>query len=181
MEINGSRLKLLLLLMLTVSLSACGPLNYKSSRCRGLLNDYASLRELSAEAGVAQLASLRQSPRLADNSCEQLRLAMLLGRPEFRQENDAEAERLLEALLVGDAKLATQDRQLARLLLDEIQWRKKIWQKLRAEQAASLKLLGRLTQAQSQLKQLRNIDQNINDSEREISAPSTDKIPHEPK
>ncbi|MDY0213111.1 MAG: hypothetical protein RBR06_08910 [Desulfuromonadaceae bacterium] len=179
----------LLLIGLFWMLSACAPLaNKKVSQCGGMLNYREMLSQMSVDELEQELILLRSRLNLAGTSCDQLRLAMLLGEPKFRLENDAEVEQLLKNILANEETLAIQDMQVSRLLADEVQWRKKVRNdqqaleiQLQQERAASLKISEQLTDAQLKLKQLKNIDRNIDAREQEISTPSTDKIPHEPK
>lgn len=179
----------LLLIGLFWMLSACAPLaNLKVSQCGGMLNYHETLGRMSVDELEQEMTLLRRRLNLAGNVCDQLRLAMLLGEPEFRLENDAEAEQLLKNILALGESLSIQDTQVLRLLADEIQWRKKIrndWQALKTqlqeERAASLKISEQLTDAQLKLKRLKNIDRNINEREQEMSTPSTDNMSHEPK
>ena len=158
------------------------------SECGGMLNYYETLRLMSLTELEQGLITLRQSLNYTKDNCNRLRLAMLLGLPEFRLKNDDEAEQLLKDFLEKGRDLAIQDRQIAWLLSNEIHWRKKmknlqdlLKKQIEAEQARSLNLLKRLEEAQSKLEQLQNIDKNINAREQEISTPLTDKILHEPK
>ena len=185
----------LLLILLLWMLSACAPIIYTKSllqktagQCGGLLSYYEALRVMSVEELEQEQAMLRVSLNHTEIPCDQLRLAMLLGMPEFRLNNDSETEQLLKDFFEKEKTPAIQDKQIAWLLADEVQWRKKIQRnqqtlknQLQKERAISLNLLEQLTKAQSTLKQLKNIDKNINAREQEISTPSTDKIPHEPK
>jgi len=179
----------LVLIGLFWMLSACAPLaNKKVSQCGGMLNYHETLSRMSVDELDQELTLLRSRLNLAGTVCDQLRLAILLGEPEFRLENDAEVEQLLKNIFAKGEALAIQDTQVLRLLADEVQWRKKIRidrqtlkTQLQEERATSLEILEQLTDAQLKLKQLKNIDKNINAREQEISAPSTDKMPHEPK
>ncbi len=179
----------LLLILLLWMLSACAPIIYTKSQLQGgLLSYYEALRMMSVEELEQEQAMLRVSLNHAEIPCDQLRLAMLLWMPEFRLNNDSETEQLLKDFFEKEKTPAIQDKQIAWLLADEVQWRKKIQShqqtlknQLKEERAISLNLLEQLTKAQSTLKQLKNIDKNINAREQEISTPSTDKIPHEPK
>lgn len=184
-----------LLLLLLWLLPACTPTFYTKSQpeppvsqCGGLLSYYETLRMMPVEELGQELALLRVSLNYAETPCDQLRLAMLLGMPEFRFNNDIEAEQLLKVFFNSEGTPAIHDQQIAWLLLDEIQWRNKIQsdkqtliKQLKAERATSTDLLVQLKKAQSKLNQLKSIDKNINDREQEISTPSTDKIPHESK
>lgn len=188
--INRTQLFLpLLLIGLFCMLSACAPFaNKKVSQCGGMLNYHETLGRMSVDELEQELSLLRRRLHLAGTVCDQLRLAMLLGEPEFRLENDAEAEQLLKNILANGESLPIQDKQVSRLLADEVLWRKKIRNdrqalktQLQKERAASLKILEQLTDAQLKLKQLKNIDRNINAREQEISTPSTDNMPNDSK
>lgn len=184
-----------LILLLLWLLPACTPIFYTKSQseppvsqCGGLLSYYETLRMMPGEEQGQELALLRVSLNYAETPCNQLRLAMLLGMPEFRFDNDIEAKQLLKVFLNSEGTPAIHDQQIAWLLMDEIQWRKQrqskrqiLIKQLEEEHATSTDLLVQLKTAQSKLNQLKNIDKNINDREQEISTPSTDKIPHESK
>jgi hypothetical protein len=170
-------------------LSACAPIIYTKSHLQGgLLSYYEKLRMMSVEELEQEQEMLRVSLNHAEITYDQLRLAMLLWMPESRINNDTEAAQLLKNFFAKEETSAIQDKQIAGLLADELQWRKKIQdnqqvlkKQLEDERAISCNLLEHLTKAQSKLKQLKNIDKNINAREQEISTPSTDKIPYEPK
>jgi len=183
-----------LLLLLFWLLSACTPIFYPKSQetpvsqCGGLLSYYEVLRVMSVEELEQELTALRVSLNYTETPCDQLRLAMLLGMPEFRFNNGTEAEQLLISFLIKEETIAIHDKQIAWLLMDEIQWRHQIQsdqqtlkKQLREERTISAKIQEQLEKAQSKLNQLKNIDKNINAREQEISTPSTDKIPHESK
>ncbi|MCF6235086.1 MAG: hypothetical protein L3J70_01710 [Gammaproteobacteria bacterium] len=208
----------IILILLLGALSACAPIHYDKpkvqheplqvpyenlkaqpklkekpvtdvvSQCGGMLNYYETLRLMSTNELKLGLVSLRLSLNYTKDNCNRLRLAMLLGLPEFRLKNDAEAEQLLKDFLEKGEVPVIQDRQIAWLLSDEIHWRKKMQshqnflkKQLETEQTLALNLWERLAKAQSQLEQLQKIDKNINAREQEISAPLTDKILNEPK
>lgn len=183
--------------MMLLMLSACasvisGKQQHKESvqvtnHC-AVLNYYEALVEMTASELTQEEQMLRSNLGQNQSSCYQLRLVLLLILPEAGGKNDKEAEQLLEDVQYKEASVQPQDRQIARLLFDQIQWRKKLRsdqqslrKKLKKERAASLNLLERLAEAQSKLNQLKNIEKNINKREQEISTPSTDKIPHEAK
>jgi len=193
----------ILLLLLLSMLSACTLLTHDKpqlwlqrkekpiqpvSQCGGMLSYYTALRVMSAKELDEELSRLRENVTHAQNTCDQLRLVMLLGMSKYRFKKYTEAEKLLKDIFEKEGTLAIQDKQFALLLADEIQWQKKtqsnqeaLEKQLKKERAASLNLLERLAEAQSKLKELKSIDKNITAREQEISRPSTDKIPHEPK
>ncbi|HID82931.1 MAG TPA: hypothetical protein EYH06_07440 [Chromatiales bacterium] len=185
--------------MMLLTLSACASVNSGKQKVQkqepvqvthhcAVLNYYEALTEMTANELAQEKQMLRENLNYNQSSCYQLRLVMLLMLPEAGVKDDKEAEQILDDVLYKEASLLPQDRQIARLLSDQIQWRKKIRnsqqalkKQLKKERAASLNLLERLADTQSKLNQLKNIDKNINQREQEISTPSTDKIPHEPK
>ncbi len=157
------------------------------SQCE-VLNYYETLRLMSTNELELGLIALRESVSYTEDNCSLLRLAMLLGLPEFRLKNDVEAEKLLNGFLQNGDIAYIDDRQITRWLLDEIYWRKGnqsdqklLKNQIEAEQARSFDLQKHLEKAQSKLEQLQNIDKNINAREQEISEPLMDKILHESK
>lgn len=185
--------------MMLLILSACASVNSGKQKTQkqepvqvtnhcAALNYYEALVEMTTNELAQEERMLRENLNQNQSSCYQLRLVMLLMLPEAKVKDDKEAEQILDDVLYKEASLLPQDRQIARLLADQIKWRKKIRssrqalkKQLKKERAASLNLLERLADTQSKLNQLKNIDKNINQREQEISTPSTDKIPHEPK
>lgn len=186
-------------IMTLLTLSACVSVNSAKTKLQekepvqvtnhcAVLNYYEVLVEMTANELTQEERMLRENLGENQSSCYQLRLVMLLMLPGSGAKYDKEAEQILDDVQYKKASLLPQDRQITRLLSDQIQWRKKmrssqqsLRQKLKKERAASLNILERLAEAQSKLKQLKNIDKNINEKEQEISTPSTDKIPHDPK
>jgi len=158
-----------------------------NSHCDAL-SYYEVLAEMTADELKQEQLLLREQLIQNENVCDPLRLVMSLGLPEAGAKDEKEASQLIKEILNGGQYLSPQDRQILRLLENHIQWRNKMRlnqqslnKQLKKERDASLNLLERLAEAQSKLKQLKNIDKDINKQEQEISTPSTDKIPHESK
>ena len=136
---------------------------------------------------------LRDDLERRPRACDQLRLGLLLAIPPGEEGREQEARELLERLLNGSTRLADSDRLLVRLLLDQLDSRRLLRQRLSAsEQRFSeehkalirqLKQLDstrqRLQQLETQIDQLKAIEENINQREQEVSTPATDRIPHE--
>ena len=168
------------------------------SHCNAL-SYYETLAAMTTTELRQEQLMLHQQPGYPQNSCESLHLIMLLSFSEAGAgaENKKEQEtlQLLQKILYGEQDLTQQDRQIALLLVDQIQWRNKIRSnqqtleqqlqslktQLKKERKASLNFLERLTELQLKLNQLKNIDKNINAREQEISTPSIDKTPHDTK
>ncbi len=158
------------------------------SQCVQMLSYFEMLRLMSVAELEQEHTGLWESVNHTGDGCDQLRLAILLGLPKFRLENDIKAEKLLQNFLEKEKMPTMQDKQIVWFLMDEIQWRKQMHSKQlslrkqqKKERVAYSKLLEQLSEVQLKLKQLRSIDKNINAKEQEISIPSTDKIPNEPK
>ncbi|MCF6264246.1 MAG: hypothetical protein L3J24_11755 [Xanthomonadales bacterium] len=156
--------------------------------CVEMLSYYEMLKLMPVTELEQRQTALWESVNHTGNGCDQLRLAVLLGLPELRLENDVKAEGLIKDFLEKEAIPVIEDKQIAWFLMGEIQWRKKIQSNQQAlrkqqkqERVAYSNLLEQLSETQLKLEQLIYIDKNINAKEREISIPSTDKIPSEPK
>ncbi len=157
-------------------------------RCGDLLDYYEALSAMHADELKQEERMLRENINHGRNNCDELRLAMLLFSVEAGGKSDREAGQILDRLLAEDTGLSEQEQQIARLISDQVRWRRKmrnkqqsLKQQLKKERDASLILLERLADTQSKLEQLKKIEININEREQEVSTPSTDKIPHEPK
>ncbi len=164
------------------------PLVVIVSPCVQMLSYYEMLKLMPVAELEQKQTALWEGVNHTGNGCDQLRLAILLGLPELRLENDVKAEGLIKDFLEKEEISAIEDKQIAWFLMGEIQWRKKIQSKQQAlrkqqkqERVAYSNLLKQLSETQLKLEQLRYIDKNINAKEQEISIPSTDKIPSDPK
>lgn len=166
-----------------------------ASHCSAL-EYYEALTVMTGDELKLEESILRENLGQDESICYHLQLVMLLALPEAGAKEDEEAEQILMGILDTLVYLAPQDRQAMQLLSDQTRWRRKIRsnqqvlkeelrkqleKQLKIERAVSLKLKNQLVDAQSKLKQLKEIDRNINEQEQKISTPSTDKIPNETK
>ncbi len=158
-----------------------------SNRCSNLLDDYETSSLMDDKGRKQILDSVSGTWAQTRDSCEQLRLALLLSQPGRSGKDRKKALRLLKELLSGEKPLDGQAHQLARLLHDQLQQLHsqqlrtlELRHRLKAQHTASRQLAEKLGNLQSQLQQLKNIEQNINEKEQSIITPSTGNISHEP-
>jgi len=154
--------------------------------CEDITNFYTAASSLSPKSGKEMLQALRSNQAQSDNPCDQLRLVILLGKPDTAFHDDAEAARLLRNFLHNPEHAYHPDRGLALLLADNIKERQQLQEKLLSqekglalEQAVSQKLAQKLkkehaaTKAlKSQLEQLKSIEQDINEKEQSVAVPN---------
>ncbi len=155
--------------------------------CEGITHFYTAASLLSPEAGKEMLQALRENQaQEGDNPCDQLRLVILLGRPDTVFHDDTEAARLLQDFLNNPDHAQHHDRGLALLMADNIKGRQQLQEKLLSrekslalEQAVSQKLAEKLRREhtaakalKSQLEQLKSIEQDINEKEQSAAAPN---------
>ncbi len=152
------------------------------------LNYYEALSTMSEAELMQEEKMLRENVKTIQNSCDQLHLAILMSMPSAGIKNEEESELIFIKILKQEQFLSVRERQITQLLLEQLQQRIKMQaeqqllkKQLKEERSASLKLLEKLADKESKLKQLKNIEKNINKQEQEISAPSTYKIPHDTK
>jgi len=120
--------------------------------------------------------------------CKQLRLALILSHPDNPDMDRKKALKLLTGLLDGENDINAEERQMARLLYDQLNQLQSqqrlsdvLKDELKQERVLSETRLERLTDLESQLEQLKNIEENINEMEQAIITPAaTDNGPHEP-
>lgn len=159
---------------------------------------YAETSLLSVEAGQKILQAR------ADNPCDQLRQAVLLSKPGTAFFDNAQAGRLLRGFLHNPNHARHPDRGFASLLADTVDERRKaqaalqiqhnlkeslaqeqlisqtLGQKLEWEHSAKKSLRKQLKALQSQLDRLKSIEQDINEKEQSVAAPTTDSETDEP-
>ncbi len=160
---------------------------------------YAGVSQLSAEAGQKIL-----QVRSDNNPCNQLRQAVLLSKPGTAFFDNAQAGRLLRGFLHNPNYARHPDRGFASLLADTVDERQKtqavlqiqhnlkenlaqeqvvsqtLAQKLEWEHNATESLRKQLKALQSQLDRLKSIEQDINEKEQSVVAPTTDRETDEP-
>ncbi len=165
----------------------------QAAHCGDNLAFYDRLAAASAEQRLRAEQLLRDDLERRPRSCDQLRLGLLLSIPLGKEDREQEARDLFNRLLNDSLRLADSDRLLARLLLDQLDSRRQLRQRLEAseqrfsdEHKALIRQLKRLEstrkrlqQLETQIEQLKAIEENINQREQEVSTPATDRIPHE--
>lgn len=152
--------------------------------CGDLLGYYETCSLMDSERRKQALKTADETWSLTQETCDQLRLALLLSQPDSPAKERKRALRLISDLLSRANGMDRKARQLARLLRDQLEQYqsrqahiRKLGDQLDRERATSVQLLQRLQGLQSQLEQLKNIEKNINEKERAIITPSTDNIP----
>lgn len=157
-----------------------------SDSCGNLLEDYETFSLMDESARKQRLERLSDLLIQTRDSCEQLRLAVLLSQPHGTNKNRQKALKLLKELLADEKLQDPQARQLAALLRDQLQLTHaekletlELRQQLQAQRSAIRELSEQLNNLQSQLQQLKNIEQNINEKEQSIITPSTNGVSHE--
>lgn len=158
-----------------------------SAHCSNLLDNYETFSLMDTQRRKQELKAIAGIWSVTQESCDQLRLALLLSQPDNSVQDKQKSLELVTDLLAGKHGLDMQARQLAELLRDQL---KQILSRqiqilelrhqLEQESAASRQLSKQLTSLQSQLEQLKSIEKSINEKEQSIITPSTNSIPDEP-
>ena len=156
--------------------------------CGDLLGYYESILRMKSERRTQELIATTEAWTLAPDGCNQLRLAMMLNQPGYSEKDRKKALKLLTDLLDEGNNINMEARQLAVMLKDQLEQLQsqqllihQLRHKLKQERVASQLLLKQLTDLESQLEQLKNIEENINEKEQAIITPAaTDNIPNEP-
>ncbi len=141
--------------------------------CGNVLELYSAISRLSAESRRDMLQALRADVAASNEACSQLRLALMLSRPDTAYQDDETAASLLEEVLREPVGMQYPARGMALLLVEEIGERNR----LRAEenalrlrfkqgQTATAVLRRQLRALQLQLDQLKSIERDINEKER---------------
>ena len=146
--------------------------------CDGL-GYYQTLSRMTPDEKKQALPLLRFSRYIQNDSCGQLKLAMLLSQLNSDSQSDIEAERLLGEFLDNpNSNNDNRARALAILLRGLIQERLRsqkvqsaLKRKIKQEHNASLVLKKRLQELKSQLEQLKSLERDINQQEQAISSP----------
>uniref|UniRef100_UPI003AF52B7C hypothetical protein n=4 Tax=Thiolapillus sp. TaxID=2017437 RepID=UPI003AF52B7C len=143
--------------------------------CGDLLDDYETFSLMAKAQRRQTLRNLSDTWGISHDNCGQLRLALLLSHPEQPEKDRQQALKLLRDLLTGEKLQDPRAHRLARLVLDQLQQIRaqklkalELRQQLKAQQAATRELSAELAVLQSQMEQLKNIEQNINEKERYI-------------
>ncbi|HID46563.1 MAG TPA: hypothetical protein EYP34_12520 [Chromatiaceae bacterium] len=149
--------------------------------CGDLLDDYETFSLLDKEGRRQMLKNLSGIWGITHDHCGQLRLALLLSHPEQSDKDRQKALKLLKGLLSGEELRDPGAHRLAKFMGDQLQQIRaqklktlELRHQLKAQQAISRQLSAELATLQTQIQQLKNIEQNINEKERYIITPSTD-------
>ncbi len=187
-----------ILCMLPLLLSACAalqpparpgggaPTAVGGDPCRDLLGAYAAFALLDARARERMLGQVGDSWSRSPSRHDRLNLVMLLAQPAASARERQKARKLLDEILAGEPPLRPATRQLAGLLRDQLRRMHaerlkalELRRRLKTRLAASRRLAARLDSLRSQLRQLKTIEQNLNEKERSITIPSTPGLPDE--
>lgn len=154
--------------------------------CSNLLDDYEAFSLMDEKRRKRYLKDIYDTWPLTYDACEQLRMALLLSQPDQSDRDRQKALKLLRELLGKEKLLDPHAYQLARLLHDQLSKTRteqlkalELRHRLKAQRSASRQLSEQLNNLQSQLQQLKNIEQDINEKEQSIITPSTSNIPAE--
>lgn len=200
-------------ILVLLLLSACAPLQFgnrpppavaETDNCGDVIEFHAAASRLSASDGQEMRQALQPNGG-ADDTCNRLRLALLLSKPDTPFRDDTEAARLLADFLADPANTQHPQRGLAQQLADSLAERQRLLarqaalkkslvqehkrvqaltKKLEQMQSNAASLWKQVKTQQSQLDQLKSIEQDINAKERAVENPASDreeKRVHEPK
>ncbi len=193
-------------LFLVVTASSCQPFggsdNVKSTSplaeesasdicCNGLLDYYEIIIDMPEEVREQELKDLRKSvQRKSPDGKEhfhELQLALLLMQQDSVKGYD-EANLLLENYIYQAGSQNDAARRLSLLLLADVYKSKQsliaqetLETQIAKERDVSAELSKKLSELQSQLDQLKDIEKSINEKEQSITIPSIESIPHEPE
>ncbi len=156
--------------------------------CGDLLGYYTNISRMNSERRKQELTATSESWSSAADGCKQLRLALMLSQPGNSEKDRKKALKLLTDLLDERNDINIEALQLAGMLKDQLEQLqsqqlliRQLRHMLKQEREASDLLLKQLTDLESQLEQLKNIEENINEKEQAIITPAaTDNIPNEP-
>ncbi len=148
------------------------------TNCRNLTGYYEDFSGMDREERREELILSTEAWLFDSADCNQLRLALILSHPENPAVDQKKALKLLNELLEEEDEISNAERQLARLVKDQMDQtqvlqRRNIILKEKFEQVHEVSglRLKRLTDLESQLEQLKNIEENINEMEQAIITP----------
>lgn len=158
--------------------------------CDDLLDYYEMIFGMPVEMRVQELDDLRKKVQHRDlvdrKSCYQLQLSLLLTQQGAGIEDYEEANQILENFMYDTRNDNTREKQFALLLLAHVNQGRTLLRRnydlemqVKNEQIVSVKHAKKLSELQSQLDQLKDIEKNINEKEQSITVPSIDNNPHE--
>lgn len=156
--------------------------------CGDLLGYYTNISRMNSERRKQELTATSESWSSAADGCKQLRLALMLSQPGNSEKDRKKALKLLTDLLDERNDINIEALQLAGMLKDQLEQLqsqqlliRQLRHMLKQEREASDLLLKQLTDLESQLEQLKNIEENINEKEQAIITPAaTDNTSNEP-
>lgn len=156
--------------------------------CGDLLGYYTNISRMNSERRKQELTATSESWSFAADGCKQLRLALMLSQPGNSEKDRKKALKLLTGLLDERNDINIEALQLAGMLKDQLEQLqsqqlliRQLRHMLKQEREASDLLLKQLTDLESQLEQLKNIEENINEKEQAIITPAaTDNTSNEP-
>lgn len=156
--------------------------------CGDLLGYYTNISHMNSEHRKQELTATSESWSFAADGCKQLRLALMLSQPGNSEKDRKKALKLLTDLLDERNDINIEALQLAGMLKDQLEQLqsqqlliRQLRHMLKQEREASDLLLKQLTDLESQLEQLKNIEENINEKEQAIITPAaTDNTSNEP-
>ena len=156
--------------------------------CGDLLGYYTNISHMNSERRKQELTATSESWSFAADGCKQLRLALMLSQPGNSEKDRRRALKLLTDLLDERNDINIEALQLAGMLKDQLEQLqsqqlliRQLRHMLKQEREASDLLLKQLTDLESQLEQLKNIEENINEKEQAIITPAaTDNTSNEP-
>lgn len=158
--------------------------------CNGLLDYYEITLDMPEQVREQELKDLRKSvqrkPLDGNEKFHELQLALLLMQQGLSVKDYDEANLLLQNFLYDTDNHTA--RQFALLLLANVYKSKQLLTaqerfetQIAKERDVSVELSKKLSELQSQLDQLKDIEKSINEKEQSITIPSIDSIPHEPE
>lgn len=159
--------------------------------CNGLLDYYEIIIDMPEGLREQELKDLRKSVQRKSldgkEHFHELQLALLLMQQGSVKDYD-EANLLLGNYLYETGSQNDAARRLALLLLADVYKSKQLLvaqerfeTQIAKERDVSAELSQKLSELQSQLDQLKDIEKNINEKEQSITIPSIESIPHEPE
>jgi len=156
--------------------------------CGDLLGYYTNISRMNSDRRKQELTATTESWSFAPDGCKQLRLALILSQPGNTEKDRKKALKLLTDLLDERNDINIEAFQLAGMQKDQLEQLQsqqllihQLRHMLKQERVASQLLLKQLTDLESQLEQLKNIEENINEKEQAIITPAaTDNTSNEP-
>ncbi|WP_456373029.1 hypothetical protein [Thiolapillus sp.] len=151
--------------------------------CQNLLADYEAYSSMDDRARAIFRKDMDQQRMLTGDRCEQLRLALVYSQGDVAQK--ARALKLVEDLLASGAMAELLSAQrIAQLLRDRLTDERKqllrvtqLRYELKRQQADNRRQAEELENLRSRLRQLKQIEQNINEKEQSLIPPAANELP----